>query len=301
MTYGDPMKLPDSREPIIVREASWATIVLVLMATFGLITAVFLPPILTRLIPLGDGLVGLVVFFGIFVVAIGACAIGFGGLRPRDVGLRLDKLAEALAVVACVWIVLQAAHAVAGLLSHGSLQWDDAWQRFGVTDRLLWLAVMLFGTALTEETIFRGFAFPQLNLKCPGSRRTRFWVAALAAAILFGLFHVPRHIIFSDMSALGISARVLAHALGGLLATAMYVRTRNLSLMIGLHGIENAPTRLVSSPLPSESLLLLELVLLVSWPWLTRRPEQRGMAPIVGESAVSKADRAPTPEAHPAT
>lgn len=294
------MKLPAPREPIIVREASWATIVLVLITTFGLITSVFLPAIITRLIALGEGLANLVIFSGIFVVAIGGCAIVFGGLRPRDVGLRLVKLPEAMAVVACVWIVIQAAHAVAGLVSHQSLQWDDAWQRFGVTDRLLWLALMLFGPALTEETIFRGFFFPQLYLKCSGSRRTRFLVAASAAAILFGLFHVPRHIVLSDMNAIGISARVLAHALGGLLATAIYLRTRNLWLMIGLHGIENAPTRLVASPLPSELLLLLELVLLVTWPWLTRRPEQRGMAAIVGESAVRTTDRAPTPGAQSA-
>ena len=48
------------------------------------------------------------------------------------------------------------------------------------------------------------------------------------------------------MNAVGISARVLVHALGGLLAAAMYLRTRNLWLMIGLHGIENAPLRLLS-------------------------------------------------------
>jgi membrane protease YdiL (CAAX protease family) len=288
------MKLPAPREPIIVREASWSTIVLVLITTFGLISAVFLPAIITRLLPLGEGLANLAIFSGIFVVVIGGCALVFGGLRPGDVGLRLGKLTEAMAVVACVWIIIQAAHTVAGLLSHESLQWDDAWLRFGVTDRLLWLAVMLLGTALTEETIFRGFFFPQLYLKCSGSRRTRFWVAAIAAAILFGLFHVPRHIVLSDMNAIGISVRVLAHALGGLLATAMYVRTRNLWLMIGLHGIENAPTRLVASPLPSELLLLLELTLLVTWPWLTRRSQQRGMAAIVGVSAVRTTDHAPT-------
>lgn len=291
------METPAPREPIIVREASWATIVLVLITTFGSIAAVFLPAIITRLISLGDGVASVVIFSGIFVVAIGGCAIVVGRLRPRDVGFRLSKLPEALAVVACVWIVIQAVHSVAGLLSHHSLHWDDAWQRFGVTDRLLWLAVMLLGPALTEETIFRGFFFPQLYLKCSGSPRTRFWIAAIASAILFGLFHVPRHIVLSHMSTIGISARVLVHALGGLLATAMYLRTRNLWLMIGLHGIENAPTRLAESPMPSDLLLLfLELVLLVSWPWLTRRPEQRGMAAILGESAVLKTDLAPTPE-----
>ena len=276
------MKSNAPREPIIVREASWATIALVLVATFGLITVVLLPTIFVRLRPLGDGLANLVIFLGIFVVAIGGLASVFGGLRPRDVGLRLSKLTEAVIVVACVWTVMQAAHAVTGWLSHGSIQWDDAWQRFGVTDRLLWLAIMVLGTALMEETVFRGFFFPQLYLKSPGSPRTRFWVAAIAAAILFGLFHLPRHIAFSDMNAIGMSARILAHALGGLLATTMYLRTRNLWIMIGLHGIENAPTKLVESPMPSELLLLVaEIVLLVSWPWLTRRPEQRGLAAIL--------------------
>ena len=278
------------RAPIVVREASWATITLVLIATFGLITAVFFPAIIKRLISLGDGLANLVIFAGILVVAIGGCAIGFGRLRPRDVGLRLNKLGQAVVVVACVWIVIQTAHAAAGLANHGSVRLDVAWQRFGVTDRLLWFGVMLLGTALAEETIFRGFFFPQLYLKCSGSLRRRFWVAGIAAAILFGLFHVPRHIAFSEMSAIGLSARILIHALGGLLATALYVRTRNLWLVVGLHGLDNAPTRLVASPMPSEPVLLLvELVLLVSWPWLMRRSDQRGMAAIVSDSGAGTA------------
>lgn len=285
------------REPIIVREASWITIVLVLLATFGLITVVFLPANLPRLLALGDGLAALVIFSSIFVVAIGGCAIVFGGLRPRDVGLRLSKIPEAMAVVVCIWIVIQAAHAVAGLLSPESLQWDAALQRFGVTDRLLWLAVMLLGTALAEETIFRGFFFPQLYLKCSGSTRRCFWIAAISSGILFGLFHVPRHIVLSDINAIGISVRVLFHALGGLLATVIYLRTRNLWLMIGLHGIENAPTRLVKSPMPSEMLLLLlEIVLLVGWPWLMRRTDQKGLAAIVGVSAERKISHGSSPQ-----
>lgn len=275
------MDTSDAREQIIVRETSRTTIVLVLIATFGLIIATFVPAVLKRLAPLGEGRVNLIVFCSIFVLAIGGAAIGVGRLRPRDLGLRAGKLAEAIAVVGCVWILLQVAHAVTGLIGNGSLQLDDALRRFGLVDRLLWFAVMLFGTALTEETIFRGFFYPQLYLKCRGSQRRRFWVAATAAAILFGLFHVPRHIVFSGMSTDVLAVRVLMHAAGGILATAIYLRTRNLLIVIGLHGIENAPIRLFDSRVPSEALLLVELLLLVTWPWLMKRSAHRGLATIV--------------------
>jgi membrane protease YdiL (CAAX protease family) len=273
-----------SREPIIVREAGWTVILLVLLATYGVITAIALPGVVEFMSSLGEGIVNLIIFVSIFLVAIVGIAFLCGGLRPRDVGLHSNRLAEAIIVVVATWIVIQGAHVVAALLDGDSIQWDSAWQRFGVTDRLMWLAVMVLGTALTEETVFRGFLFPQIHLKCGGSQRTRFWIAALTAALLFGLLHVPRHIVLADMTGLALSARTAAHAIGGLIATILYVRTRNLWVVIGLHGLDNAPTRLVSSPMPSEPVLLLaEIALLVLWPWLAGRPTHRGLAPVISE------------------
>lgn len=280
------MNLPTLREPIVVREASWATIVLVLVATFGLITTIAIPRTISLMNELGDAAANLIILGGIFVVAIGAMAFLFGGLRPRDVGLRAGQLTEAIVVVASAWLIIQSAHAVAALLSRGMIRWDDTWQRPGATSALLlWLVAMVVGTALTEETVFRGFVFPQLYLKSPGSPRTRFWVAGIAAALLFGLLHLPRHIILGNMSTLALAARIPAHMLGALVATMVYLRTRNLWIVIGLHGIDNAPTRLVDSPMPPEPVLLLvEIALLVSWPWVARRPQHRGIAPILRDS-----------------
>jgi membrane protease YdiL (CAAX protease family) len=281
------MRLSTPREPIIVREASWATIVLVLVATFGLITTIALPAIISMMIELGDAAANLIIMGGIFVVAIGGIACLFGGLRPADVGLRSGKFMEAVIVVASAWIFIQLAHATAALLSSGSIQLDETWRFPGAIGKhLTWLVAMVVGTALSEETVFRGFVFPQLYLKSPGSPRLRFWVAALAAALLFGLLHVPRHIVLGNMTALALCARIPAHMVGGLIATLMYLRTRNLWIVIGLHGIDNAPTRLVDSPMPSEPVLLLvEIALLLCWPWLTRRPQHSGIAPILRDSA----------------
>src|SRR5678816_1723657 len=100
------MNLPTPREPIIVREASWTTIVLVLVATFGLITMIASPAVVSMITDLGDAAANLIIMGGIFVVAIGGIALLFGGLRSRDVGLRADKLIEALIVVASAWIVI---------------------------------------------------------------------------------------------------------------------------------------------------------------------------------------------------
>ena len=75
------------------------------------------------------------------------------------------------------------------------------------------------------------------------------------------------------------------------MATLIYLRTRNLWIVIGLHGIENAPTRLFESPVPSEALLLVEIALLALWPWLVLRPRQRGFGAIVRESEARIGDQ----------
>ena len=57
------------------------------------------------------------------------------------------------------------------------------------------------------------------------------------------------------------------------------------NLRVATGGIDNAPMRLFDSPMPAEPVLLLvEIALLIAWPWLTRRLRQRGVAPILVDS-----------------
>ena len=103
------------------------------------------------------------------------------------------------------------------------------------TENLLSLIVTIgFGAAFIEELIFRGIIF-RLVEKWLGS-----WIAIVSSGLLFGFAHAanPNSTIFSSL-AIGIEA--------GLLLAAVYMITRRLWMVIGLHFAWNVVQGLVFS------------------------------------------------------
>jgi uncharacterized protein len=281
------------REPVHARATTWATIVLFLVVSTGLLILGVLAP---RHGPLVDVLSGpiwfenLVLFAALLVVAVGGVLFGLGRLRPREVGLNGRKLAEGVITIAVLYALIQLVPAVIELLLTGSVELHRAWATQGVQRVLLWTVVMFFATALYEEIAFRGFLFPQLYLKAPGRHRARFWTALVVSQLIFGLIHFPGHVFIRQMSGPALWGMMGAQALVGVLLLLLYLRTRNLWIAIGVHGLINAPTPLVREPIPWEIYLI---VLIVAWPWLARRPEHRGLARVeeiggarIGQGAV---------------
>lgn len=132
--------------------------------------------------------------------------------------------------------------AATALATTGTVRLDRAWTTTSVPRALLWAAVMFLATALYEEIAFRGFLFPQLYLKFTGSDRARFWMALLASQVVFAAAHIPGPLVIRQWSGATLWTQVALQGAG------------TMSWEIFL------------------------LALLVGWPWLTRRPEHRGLA-----------------------
>jgi uncharacterized protein len=268
------------REPIRAKESSWTVIVAFVMVSSALLVLGVLAPRRGPLMDLLSGpiwLENLVLFAALLVVAVGGVLFGAGRLRPREVGLDRRKLREGVVAIAILYAAIQLVPAVIELVLTGGVELNRAWTTRGVQQVLVWAAVMFLTTALYEEIAFRGFLFPQLYLKTRGTHRARFWTALLASQIVFGLIHFPGHVFIRNMSGPSLWGMMAAQAFVGVLLLLLYLRTRNLWIAIGVHGLVNAPTPLVSNPIPWEIYLV---VLLVAWPWLARRPEHRGLARI---------------------
>jgi len=243
-----PAAAPATGDPVRTREVAWPTLALFVVVSTGLLVLLLA---VTRASP-SSGAAGppwrqnLVTFVTLLAVAVGGVVFGVGGLRPDDVGLRRDKLAQGLAVTAGVWAVMQLAAAVPDLASAGSVAVARTWARNGVGPTLLWTAAMILGAALYEEVAYRGFLFPQLYLKLSGPHRRRFWTALLVSQALFASSHVPAHIALRNLSGAALWSRVVVQGVAGVLLLLVYLRTRNLWISIGLHGLVNAPTPLVA-------------------------------------------------------
>ena len=136
---------------------------------------------------------------------------------------------------------------------------------------------MFAATAMWEELAFRGFLLPQLYLKLPGQHWARLWGALLLSQIVFACAHIPAHIMLRHLWGSALLQMLALQGFAGVLLGLLYFRTRNLWIAIGIHGLANAPTPLTGGALGWE----LPLVFLIAaWPWLVRRPYQRGFAAV---------------------
>ena len=274
-TISEPLS---PREPIRTREVGWSVIALYI----GVETALVLLLLrFRRTGPLGQFFAGpgwrenLVFFATLLLVAVAGVMFGLGRLRPADVGVRRDKLKEGVLVIGAAWLLIQVLAAMSALLTSAPLLVARTWTRMGVGGTLLWAAVMFAGTALYEEIAFRGFLFPQFYLKLRGSHRVRFWGALLASQFLFAIGHAPAHIVIRHLSGAALWTQVVLQGFAGVMLLLLYLRTRNLWIVIGVHGLADAATPIFRGALTWEYLLI---ALLVAWPWLVRRPTQRGLA-----------------------
>ena len=150
------------------------------------------------------------------------------------------------------------------------------------------LAFLVFGNvvnAFLEEGLFRGVLLRQFQ------RRYRFWAANTLQAGLFGVWHAvwPLKALAlrsgPEASTEQPGGAVFGLAVLGVLLALLYLRTRNLLLVVGVHALINTPTLLVASPVSHEIVELLAVLLLLAWPWLWRARKRRLLHAFAGTRA----------------
>lgn len=176
-----------------------------------------------------------------------------GGLRPRDLGLT-SQLPRAVLFTALLWALTQAALAVWQLSTMGQISWNDAWREPGATFVLGPLISQVFGNALFEETVWRGFIFVQLFLLLEQRKVKRALLKALLISQgLFALMHIPLQLIKFNVSGFSLLFWLLATGIAGVIFAVVYVKTGNLFVAVGFHAVFNEPTQLFAPPIdPSQ-------------------------------------------------
>jgi membrane protease YdiL (CAAX protease family) len=202
-----------------------------------------------------------------------------GGLRPRDVGWRAADLRAGVLATVALWL---GCNAVALLAPGGDGAHDgqEGGPLLAVAGRLLG---QLLGTALLEETLYRGFCLTQflMSLRARGVRRqVAAPVAAALSAVVFAIPHIPNRMFKGAYeSAADVLADQAMLACSGVLLAWVYLRTRNLWWGVGLHALANCPTLVVPwgwGGSPKAAVAVLGLGLTALWPWLARRRQAPG-------------------------
>lgn len=209
------------------------------------------------------------------VVLVGGLVFAWAGLRPRDVGLRAGDLGVGLAVTLLVWACIQ----LVGV-AQGGWRVDDAWHEPGGPGRLLGRGVeQLFGNALHEEIVFRGFLLPQLFgvlTRRGGSRFASAVLALLLSQAFFASLHLPHRLAHDVVGAelLGSLTRVFV---SGVVLALVYLATGNLFVAVGLHALYNHPLALAPvSRGDARAVIVVAAALAIAGCWVARRRRSRG-------------------------
>lgn len=200
-----------------------------------------------------------------FLVTVVPLALVWGGLRPRDIGLRRRGLGLGLLTTAGTWLVLQAAEGGASWLRAGGVV---VWRGWGQpVPALSFLVAMLLAAPLVYEASYRGFALPQLEMRLPGGRRERLVKAVLLSALLSALVQLPYGLLVLRLDTDSLVIRTIGLTLTALLFGALYVRTGNLWVAGGIHALMRAPTPLFRPVFPAWWVTVpVMLALVLFWP-----------------------------------
>jgi membrane protease YdiL (CAAX protease family) len=185
----------------------------------------------------------------VFVVFVGAVAFA-SRLTLADFAIRKDGLREGVVVLLAGYCGVQIVLLVVALLSgHGVHQGRGLTQPTGyVVGSII---AHVFALSVIEEAVFRGFLFRQCLVRTRDRSFRSYAIAAALAALAFSLSHIPQR-LFVGLHGGSLAIELFGIWMIGLLATYLYVRSKNLMVVIALHALSNQPAPLFASPLPAQ-------------------------------------------------
>jgi membrane protease YdiL (CAAX protease family) len=274
-----------------LKQVSWKFLGFVVLADYILVSLAILVFTTSWLDPVErftKGLVNATLMVNLVIIGL----IGFalfvkpGPLRVGDAGLNFSNLKVGLLFTLGLWIIVQLIEAIFSLITTGQLSLTANWATFGATVIIGQVIGQLFGNALYEEVIYRGLVFPQLQLKFScfkwfSSKPGWSLVAALIASqVLFALRHIAVR-LYEGTFGLELLLSLGIVTLLGLFFALVYLRTKNLFVVIGIHSLYNAPAALFAGSDPSRLLIvLLTCLLLLVWPHLWQGQRTKSSKPI---------------------
>lgn len=196
------------------------------------------------------------------LINIGIVIMLIGRLHLRDIGMWPTRRAWlwSIAISGGLWVCAQLTIAVAAVTAGKPVSIASSWTTANEVGHTVGRLIgQVFGNALYEETLFRGFLLIQIGLLLShyGTQsareestrgRVRSWIAAtLLTQMFFAVTHVPNRLMKGSYAALQdivIDQGILLAA--GLLYAVIYLGTRNLWLCVLLHALSNAPTPLLA-------------------------------------------------------
>ncbi len=190
---------------------------------------------------------------------------GIGKHNLYSVWMTKEKLKTSVILIFIIWLLSQTITIVVTYFSKNEIVFVD---RFNLLTGSL--IAQLFGNATFEELIYRGILFMQLYIllkpKTTNSKALVFSV--IISQIIFALIHIPNRLLINQVENLAID--LLGLFLAGVVLTLIYIRTKNLAFVIGVHTLINQPFNIIDTSFPMEmSIYILIMLTTILWNKIT--------------------------------
>lgn len=198
--------------------------------------------------------------FGLVLeVVIFLCIIA--KLSPKDLGLTKNKLLAGLIGTFLFWLAINIVDLGMTLLTHSSLTFNnDIFTNPNVVFGEF--LSQIFGNALLEEVLFRGFLLVQiyLLLKKVYNNTSRIGYAMLISQSIFAAIHIPNR-IYSGLVGMDFIYDFIVLVILGVIFSLLYVLTKNLFFVIGVHSLMNVQIMFWNSSFTHTATLICVLLL----------------------------------------
>jgi uncharacterized protein len=184
----------------------------------------------------------------LLVAGVGGLILLGGRLTLRDLGLRTDGIGPAVCFAFVLWAWVNLFDIAYLLAVHMPMSLHSTWTKPGVLPTCGAFVAQIFGNALYEEIVFRGFLTVQVAILL----RRLGKVPALVLGIVltqavFALIHVPLEIRMHHTAAQIWPLLAQLFQTGVALAV-IYLATNNLLIAVGAHALSNSIMLIFADP-----------------------------------------------------
>ena len=187
-----------------------------------------------------DGLLN-VTFWANFIMllaVVGGMIFMLGHLKPRNVGFRLGDVWAGALFTMVLWACVNLFVAVGASMKGTSLALDPGWSK-PVANAGLFVG-QIFGNALYEEIVYRGFLTVQVFLLLQKlGRNVALVLAVVLVQAIFATIHVPMLIVAGHGWVETVAILPQLFIMGVALAI-VYFMTGNLLMAVGAHALADA-------------------------------------------------------------
>jgi hypothetical protein len=182
-------------------------------------------------------------------------------LSLRDLGLTKNKLFAGMIGTLLLWIAINMVDLGMTLLTHSSISFNsDIFRNSNVV--FAELLGQIFGNALLEEVLFRGFLLVQIYLlsKKVNNNTSRILYAMFISQSIFAAIHIPNR-IYSGLVGLDFVYDFIILVILGVIFSLLYILTKNLFFVIGVHSLMNVQIMFWDSSFTNTATLICVLLL----------------------------------------